>query len=53
MPPTTVARNQGTPEKSGLESAIHDYGKRILSSLDAAEPPSLFSKKGFYASLMD
>src|SRR5437016_111784 len=53
MPPATVARNEVPPDKGALESAIRDYGERILSSLDAAEPPSLFSKKGFYASLMD
>src|SRR5207249_1612829 len=52
MPPT-VAKNQRTPDERGLESAIHGYGERILSMLDTAEPPSLFSKKGFYASLMD
>jgi RHH-type proline utilization regulon transcriptional repressor/proline dehydrogenase/delta 1-pyrroline-5-carboxylate dehydrogenase len=53
IPPTTVARNEGSREEGEIESAIRDYGERILSSLDAAEPPSLFSKKGFYASLMD
>src|SRR5215831_18006808 len=53
MPPTSIARNQGPPETRALESAIHDYGEKIFALMDAAEPPSLFSKKGFYGALMD
>src|SRR3989454_11491995 len=36
-----------------LEPAIRQWGEKIFALMDAAEPPSLFSKKGFYGSLMD
>jgi RHH-type proline utilization regulon transcriptional repressor/proline dehydrogenase/delta 1-pyrroline-5-carboxylate dehydrogenase len=53
MPPTTLATDQVLPETRALETAIHDYGEKIFALMDAAEPPSLFSKKGFYGALMD
>src|SRR5215510_7425361 len=53
MPPTSVAKGQGPPETRGLESAILKHGEKIFELMDAAEPPSLFSKKGFYGALMD
>src|SRR6267143_5466197 len=36
-----------------LESRIHYYGEKLFALMDAAEPPSLFSRKGFYGTLMD
>jgi RHH-type proline utilization regulon transcriptional repressor/proline dehydrogenase/delta 1-pyrroline-5-carboxylate dehydrogenase len=54
LPPTTVARQEDHPPAwSDLEAAIRDYGEKIFALMDAAEPPSLFSKKGFYGALMD
>src|SRR5437016_3275190 len=51
MPPSTLEPNQVQgPE---LESQIQEYGEKIFALIDAAESPSLFSKKGFYGTLMD
>src|SRR5438445_12066718 len=36
-----------------LEPAIRQWGEKIFALMDAAEPPSLFSKKGFYGTMMD
>src|SRR5207244_7480453 len=35
------------------QAAIRQYGEKIFALMDAAEPPSLFTKKGFYGTLMD
>src|SRR5438128_6702403 len=53
MPPTTVARDRPVPKDRDLEASMRDYGEKIFALMDAAEPPSLFSKKGFYGALMD
>src|SRR2546423_4685714 len=53
MPPTSVAKDSGSSEESGLENSIHEFGSKLFELMDAAEPPSLFSKKGFYGTLMD
>jgi RHH-type proline utilization regulon transcriptional repressor/proline dehydrogenase/delta 1-pyrroline-5-carboxylate dehydrogenase len=53
MPPSSVARDAGPSRERDLEAAIHDYGNQLFALMDAAEPPSLFSKKGFYGTLMD
>jgi RHH-type transcriptional regulator, proline utilization regulon repressor / proline dehydrogenase / delta 1-pyrroline-5-carboxylate dehydrogenase len=53
MAPTTVVATRGPSEARDLETAIHDYGEKLFSLMDAAEPPALFSKKGFYGALMD
>ena len=53
MPPSSVARDAGPSRERDLEAAIHDYGNQLFGLMDAAEPPSLFSKKGFYGTLMD
>src|SRR2546429_8383023 len=51
MPLSTLETNQvQAPE---LESQIQEYGEKIFALIDAAESPSLFSKKGFYGTLMD
>src|SRR6266581_3543820 len=51
MPLSTLETKQvQAPE---LESQIRAYGEKILTLMDTAEPPSLFSKKGFYGSLME
>lgn len=36
-----------------VESATRNKGSQILDLMDAADSPSLFSKKGFYGALMD
>src|ERR1051325_3772639 len=45
-----------TVGKSGtdydLEGGIRRWGEKIFDLMDAAEPPSFFSRKGFYSSLM-
>jgi RHH-type proline utilization regulon transcriptional repressor/proline dehydrogenase/delta 1-pyrroline-5-carboxylate dehydrogenase len=33
--------------------AVRDWGERIFALMDAAEPPSLFSTRGFYGSMME
>src|SRR5256714_12445965 len=53
MPPTSVAKDSGSSEESGLENSIHEFGSKLFELMDAAETPSLFSKKGFYGTLMD
>ena len=53
MPPSSVARDAGPSRERDLEAAIHDYGNQLFALMDAAEPPSLFSQKGFYGTLMD
>src|SRR5436190_4670088 len=53
MPPTTLVKNQGTSETSDIEPKIRRYGEQVFALMDAAEPPSLFSKKGFYGTLME
>src|SRR5205085_5972491 len=40
-------------EAPELESQIQEYGEKIFALIGAAESPSLFSKKGFYGTLMD
>src|SRR6266404_277476 len=51
MPLSTLETNQ--VQGSELESQIQGYGEKIFALIDAAESPSLFSKKGFYGTLMD
>src|SRR6266853_648508 len=53
LAPTSVAPVNKTPGARDLEGGIHDWGERIFGLMDATEPPSLFSKKGFYGSLME
>jgi RHH-type proline utilization regulon transcriptional repressor/proline dehydrogenase/delta 1-pyrroline-5-carboxylate dehydrogenase len=36
-----------------LERSIRDWGDRLFALMDKAEPPSLFSSKGFYGTLME
>src|SRR5579859_3752414 len=36
-----------------LEPAIRTWGEKLFSLMDQAEPPSLFSKKGFYGTMME
>lgn len=44
-----------TPAQAGfnLQSSVHQWGEKLFDLMDAAEPPSIFSRKGFYGTLMD
>src|SRR2546422_45129 len=55
MPPAIVTPKPSTNSavQGEIEPRIHEYGERIFTLMDAAEPPSLFSRKGFYGTLMD
>src|SRR2546422_3718292 len=53
MPPTSVAKGQAPAKNRDLEASIREWGEKIFALVDAAEPPSLFSKKGFYGALME
>src|SRR5258705_4302934 len=53
MPPATLVKNQDTSETSDIEPKVRRYGEQLFALMDAAEPPSLFSKKGFYGALME
>jgi RHH-type transcriptional regulator, proline utilization regulon repressor / proline dehydrogenase / delta 1-pyrroline-5-carboxylate dehydrogenase len=35
------------------ERAVRTWGNKLLSYIEAADPPAVFSKKGFYGALMD
>src|SRR2546430_10259076 len=48
-PATPTEQNQ----PGDLESRIQEYCEEIFVLMEAAQPPSLLSKKGFYGSLMD
>src|SRR5436309_14733665 len=47
-----TARNV-RPAPEALEGSIREWGEKIFTLMDAAEPPSLFSARGFYGALMD
>jgi RHH-type proline utilization regulon transcriptional repressor/proline dehydrogenase/delta 1-pyrroline-5-carboxylate dehydrogenase len=46
--PSSVNRGQ-----NDLEAGIREYGEKIFSLMDAVEGPSLFSRKGFYGTMME
>jgi RHH-type transcriptional regulator, proline utilization regulon repressor / proline dehydrogenase / delta 1-pyrroline-5-carboxylate dehydrogenase len=50
VPSSAGKKNQPQPE---LETAIHSWGEKLFTLMDAAEAPSLFSKKGFYGTMME
>src|SRR6266850_1439071 len=50
MSPETVGKRAGDYD---VQAGIQHWGNRIFDLMDAAEPPSFFSRKGFYASLME
>jgi RHH-type proline utilization regulon transcriptional repressor/proline dehydrogenase/delta 1-pyrroline-5-carboxylate dehydrogenase len=54
-PPSLRARadRPGETTSDELEVSIQQWGERIFTLMDAAEPPSLFSAKGLYRALMD
>src|ERR1041385_2901780 len=52
MAATVAARNE-TKIQIDVESSVRAYGKKILTLMEKTEPPSIFSKKGLYGSLME
>src|ERR1051325_8651870 len=52
MAATVAARNE-TKIQIDVESSVRAYGEKILALIDETEPPSIFSKKGLYGSLME
>src|SRR5258708_9919205 len=53
MAPTSVAPASQSLAERDVEAGIRQWGERIFRLMDAAGPPSLFSKKGFYGTLME
>jgi RHH-type proline utilization regulon transcriptional repressor/proline dehydrogenase/delta 1-pyrroline-5-carboxylate dehydrogenase len=53
-PVASTVTSSGKPQTNdALETSIRDHGGKIFALMEAAEEPSIFSKKGFYGSLMD
>jgi RHH-type proline utilization regulon transcriptional repressor/proline dehydrogenase/delta 1-pyrroline-5-carboxylate dehydrogenase len=52
MPPAS-AEKQARSASNEVEPAIRFWGDKIFAAMDRAGAPSLFSKKGFYGSLME
>src|SRR5512135_2397129 len=53
MSPTNTEEGIVLPATQDLQTAAHEYGEKLFALMDAAAPPSLFSKKGFYGTLME
>src|SRR5882672_5107783 len=53
MPESAAATNKIQVQGLDLEPCVRSYGENIFELIDAAESPSLFSKKGFYGTLID
>src|SRR5215470_9479413 len=51
MPPATLAKKPS--ETHDIEPKVRQYGEQVFALMDAAEPPSLFTRKGFYGTLME
>lgn len=50
VPSSVSKKDVSRPE---VEAATHSWGEKLFALMDAAEPPSLFSKKGFYGTMME
>jgi len=50
---TSTIPEKDPNEKRDLEAGVREWGERIFSLTDAAEGPSLFSRKGFYGTLIE
>ena len=55
MPSATIPSETSSARsvQVDIEPRIGEYGEKIFGLIDAAEPPSLFSRKGFYGTLME
>jgi RHH-type proline utilization regulon transcriptional repressor/proline dehydrogenase/delta 1-pyrroline-5-carboxylate dehydrogenase len=52
-PPVTVATKEKNINAAQIEPTIRVWGDKLFSFIDSAETPTLFSKKGFYGTLME
>src|ERR1043165_1354663 len=52
MPSAIIEKSPGTASPN-IEAKVQHFGEQLFAFIDAAEGPSLFSKKGFYGTLMD
>src|ERR1041385_6550876 len=53
MPTASATQTSSKMVPIEIETRIREYGEKMFALIDAAEPPSLFSRKGFYGTLMD
>src|SRR5260370_22430883 len=53
MPPVGQPVRQASFPERDLEPSTRQWGEKIFALMDAGEAPALFSKKGFYGTLMD
>jgi RHH-type proline utilization regulon transcriptional repressor/proline dehydrogenase/delta 1-pyrroline-5-carboxylate dehydrogenase len=51
--PEAIASAPGRAAGRDLEAATREHGERIFAAMEAAGPPSLFSKKGIYGAMME
>jgi RHH-type proline utilization regulon transcriptional repressor/proline dehydrogenase/delta 1-pyrroline-5-carboxylate dehydrogenase len=47
---SSVAPSESSPD---IEASVREWGNKLFNLMDAADPPSVFSKKGFYGTMMD
>ena len=50
---TPVSTPSGASSAPDVQTLIRRIGDEIFTLMDAAEPPSVFSKKGFYGTMME
>jgi len=53
MPSTILEKDQAQLQRPNLETRVRAYGEKIFDLIEQADSPSLFSKKGFYGTLME
>lgn len=53
MKPSPVPEPPSAAASGDLEPSIRRIGERLFAQMEAAEPPSLFSRKGLYGSMME
>src|SRR5580692_10768497 len=53
VPSTIADSGPGRTPDVNVEAAIREHGGKIFALMDAEAAPTLFSRKGFYGSLMD
>src|SRR5512140_56645 len=50
--PTLKGIEKPSPSQGTVQDSVRDFGRRIFALMESSEPPSVFSKKGFYGSMM-
>jgi RHH-type transcriptional regulator, proline utilization regulon repressor / proline dehydrogenase / delta 1-pyrroline-5-carboxylate dehydrogenase len=51
--PASMASRRSPSQTAGVESGVRGWGENIFSRMDTAGTPSLFTKKGLQAAMMD